>query len=102
MGTEDFIIREIMLPKDLVNFVKDDRTHGSTELALIAIDGIRKLVEQNECKNPGELEQLNEDHSMAPQIDLMVTNGLIGADQAREQQGRRFLPGREFDRKVGW
>lgn len=46
-----------MLPKDLVNFVKDDRTHGSTELALIAIDGIRKLVEQSEYENPGELEQ---------------------------------------------
>jgi len=46
-----------MLPKDLVNFVKNDRTHGSTELALIAIDGIRKLVEQNEYENPGELEK---------------------------------------------
>ena len=39
----------------------------------------------------GRLEQLNEDHSMAPQIDLMVTNGLIGADQAREHPDRNCL-----------
>jgi translation initiation factor eIF-2B subunit delta len=50
-------MREMMQPKDLVNFVRDDRTHGSTELALIAINGIRKLVEQNKYENTGALEQ---------------------------------------------
>jgi translation initiation factor eIF-2B subunit delta len=48
---------KMMLPKDLVNFVKEDRTHGSTELALIAIEGIRKIVEQTKYSNHGELKQ---------------------------------------------
>lgn len=39
----------------------------------------------------GVLEQLNEDHSMAPQIDYMVDSGLIDADIGREHPDRNCL-----------
>lgn len=39
----------------------------------------------------GRLEQLNEDHSMAPQIDLMVRNGMLGAEEGRTHPDRNCL-----------
>ena len=39
----------------------------------------------------GHLQQLNEDHSLAPQIDLMATAGLIAADIARNHPDRNCL-----------
>ncbi len=39
----------------------------------------------------GELRQLNEDHSMAPQIDFMVEHGLIGADVGKNHPDRHCL-----------
>ncbi|MDP6651696.1 MAG: hypothetical protein QGF90_06260 [Gammaproteobacteria bacterium] len=46
-----------MLSKDLLNIVKSDRDHDSTELTLLAIDGVRRVVEQNENENLSELVQ---------------------------------------------
>jgi len=39
----------------------------------------------------GKLQQLNEDHSMAPQIDLMVKSGLLDADTAKDHPDRNCL-----------
>ncbi len=46
-----------MRPKDLLESIKDDHIHGATELALIAIDGIGEIVEQNENENSVNFEQ---------------------------------------------
>ncbi|MFO1202581.1 MAG: SpoIIE family protein phosphatase [Tabrizicola sp.] len=39
----------------------------------------------------GKLTQLNEDHSMAPQIDFMVQAGLLGAEEAANHPDRNCL-----------
>ncbi|OYW47774.1 MAG: hypothetical protein B7Z31_15295 [Rhodobacterales bacterium 12-65-15] len=39
----------------------------------------------------GKLSQLNEDHSMAPQIDFMVTSGLMDAATAKHHPDRNCL-----------
>ncbi len=39
----------------------------------------------------GKIKQLNEDHSMAPQIDLMVQSGLLDADAALDHPDRNCL-----------
>ncbi len=63
----------------------------------------------------GKLQQLNEDHSMAPQIDFMAQQGLIDEETARDHPDRNCLtsvilgekvartdcPVKPFDIKVG-
>ncbi|MEM9585206.1 MAG: protein phosphatase 2C domain-containing protein [Pseudomonadota bacterium] len=39
----------------------------------------------------GKLNQLNEDHSMAPQIDFMAKQGMIGAEEAKNHPDRNCL-----------
>ena len=39
----------------------------------------------------GKLRQLNEDHSLAPQIDMMAEQGLISADAAKDHPDRNCL-----------
>ncbi len=39
----------------------------------------------------GRLRQLNEDHSMAPQIDFMVTSGMMDSETARDHPDRNAL-----------
>lgn len=39
----------------------------------------------------GTLQQLNEDHSLAPQIDLMVQSGLLDAEEAKHHPDRNTL-----------
>lgn len=39
----------------------------------------------------GRLQQLNEDHSMAPQIDLMVSTGLLDAQEGKSHPDRNCL-----------
>jgi protein phosphatase len=39
----------------------------------------------------GKLERLNADHSMAPQIDAMVTRGVLTAEEAEHHPGRHTL-----------
>ncbi|WP_300035031.1 protein phosphatase 2C domain-containing protein [uncultured Roseobacter sp.] len=48
----------------------------------------------------GALRQLNEDHSMAPQIDFMVRNGLMGAEEARHHPDRNILTSVLFGESV--
>jgi protein phosphatase len=39
----------------------------------------------------GKLEQLNADHSMAPQIDALVARGMLTAEEAEHHPGRHTL-----------
>jgi PPM family protein phosphatase len=39
----------------------------------------------------GKLERLNADHSMAPQIDALVTRGVITAEEGAGHPGRHIL-----------
>ncbi|WP_298837012.1 protein phosphatase 2C domain-containing protein [uncultured Roseobacter sp.] len=48
----------------------------------------------------GVLRQLNEDHSMAPQIDFMVRNGLMEAEEARNHPDRNILTSVLFGESV--
>ncbi|MEO0830358.1 MAG: protein phosphatase 2C domain-containing protein [Pseudomonadota bacterium] len=48
----------------------------------------------------GKLRQLNEDHSMAPQIDMMVQAGLLDADAAKNHPDRNCLTSVIFGQKV--
>ena len=48
----------------------------------------------------GVLRQLNEDHSMAPQIDFMVRNGLMAAEEARHHPDRNILTSVLFGESV--
>lgn len=48
----------------------------------------------------GTLTQLNEDHSLAPQIDFMVEQGLISKRQAREHPDRNCLTSVIMGRKI--
>lgn len=48
----------------------------------------------------GELSQLNEDHSMAPQLDYMVQTGLLGAEDAKFHPDRNSLTSVLFGEQV--
>ena len=48
----------------------------------------------------GKLQQLNEDHSMAPQIDMMVQAGLLDAEVAKNHPDRNCLTSVIFGQKV--
>ena len=48
----------------------------------------------------GAIHQLNEDHSMAPQIDFMIENGLIGAESGRNHPDRNCLTSVLFGREI--
>lgn len=39
----------------------------------------------------GEIERVNEDHSMAPQIDALVKRGMLSAEEAEHHPGRHTL-----------
>jgi len=38
----------------------------------------------------GKIQQLNEDHSLAPQIDVMLEQGLIDEETARDHPDRNL------------
>ncbi|WP_300061328.1 protein phosphatase 2C domain-containing protein [uncultured Roseobacter sp.] len=48
----------------------------------------------------GSLSQLNEDHSMAPQIDFMMKSGLLNAEEARNHPDRNTLTSVLFGEEV--
>lgn len=48
----------------------------------------------------GILRQLNEDHSMAPQIDFMVKTGLLGAEEAKGHPDRNTLTSVLFGKAI--
>ncbi|MEM8631010.1 MAG: protein phosphatase 2C domain-containing protein [Pseudomonadota bacterium] len=48
----------------------------------------------------GELSQLNEDHSMAPQIDMMAKTGMMDPEVARDHPDRNCLTSVIFGEKI--
>lgn len=84
----------------------DTRGMGATLLAPVILgDGLRWISVGDSplyLFRDGKLRQLNEDHSLAPQIDLMADAGLIAADIARVHPDRNCLTsvliGEEIDK----
>ena len=97
----------------------DTRGMGATMVALVLIEN--RLFWMSIGDSPlyhyrsGKLQQLNEDHSMAPQIDYMVQAGLLDAEAGRNHPDRNCLtsvilgdriarsdcPGTPFELKLG-
>lgn len=68
---------------------------GGTVVATVFIDGEMRWISVGDSPlylfRDGELTRLNEDHSMAPQIDHMAREGIIDADLARTHPQRGYL-----------
>lgn len=81
--------------KEHVAAYPDTRGMGATLVASVIIN--RNLYWISIGDSPlllfrdGKLRQLNEDHSMASQIDFMVKTGLIGADEGQNHPDRNTL-----------
>lgn len=74
---------------------RDTRGMGATLVAPVVWEGALYWVSVGDSPlylfDGEELEQLNEDHSMAPQIDLMAKAGMIDAETARTHPDRNCL-----------
>ena len=72
-----------------------DRGMGSTLIAPIFIGDQLFWISIGDSPlyvlRDGEMSQLNEDHSMAPQIDLMHHSGMISAEEAKNHPDRNCL-----------
>jgi len=108
-GSADFSVDEPHLPRMLTrataeanaavrDYVKDNpeaRGMGATLVATVLVEN--RLFWMSVGDSPlyllrgGKLQQLNEDHSLAPQIDFMVEQGLITADDAKVHPDRNCL-----------
>lgn len=81
--------------KEHAHAYPDTRGMGATLVACVILN--RNLYWISIGDSPlllfrdGKLRQLNEDHSMAPQIDFMVKTGLLGADEAKNHPDRNTL-----------
>lgn len=104
-----FIEKERRIPNHLIGSAADANTQiseyisdhpdakgmGATLVGLIAIED--RLYWMSVGDSPlyhfrgGALSQLNEDHSMAPQIDFMAEQGLIDAEAAKNHPDRNSL-----------
>ncbi|PJI86247.1 serine/threonine protein phosphatase PrpC [Yoonia maricola] len=84
-----------------------DETHGMGSTLLSIVISRDKLYWVSVGDSPlllfrdGALRQLNKDHSMAPQIDMMVKTGTMSADVGRDHPDRNTLTsaitGQEID-----
>ncbi|MGB7242115.1 MAG: protein phosphatase 2C domain-containing protein [Sulfitobacter sp.] len=81
--------------RDYVNENPTTRGMGATLVALIMVENRMYWVSIGDSPlfhmRKGNLEQINEDHSMAPQIDFMVNSGLIDAQAGRDHPDRNCL-----------
>lgn len=68
---------------------------GATLVSLVIVDNRMYWMSVGDSPlyllRSGDLAQLNEDHSMAPQIDLMEKRGLLDAEAARNHPDRNCL-----------
>lgn len=68
---------------------------GGTVIAVVVVGGMLHWISVGDSPlllfREGRLTRLNEDHSMAPQIDLMVDEGLMDAQTARNHPQRNCL-----------
>ncbi len=76
---------------------QDDSMHGMGTTLLVPVIRADKLFWFSVGDSPlllfrgGALRQLNKDHSMAPQIDLMVKTGALSAEAAKDHPDRNRL-----------
>ena len=95
------------------------RGMGATLVALVMVENRMYWMSVGDSPlyhlRSGKLTQLNEDHSMAPQIDFMVESGLMDVEVAKNHPDRNCLtsvllgekvaksdcPGKPFELKVG-
>lgn len=72
-----------------------DRGMGSTLIAPVFLADKLRWISIGDSPlyliRNDEMRQLNEDHSMAPQIDLMLRSGMISEDEARTHPDRNCL-----------
>lgn len=73
----------------------DQAGMGGTVVATALVDGGMQWVSVGDSLlylvRDGRIERLNADHSMAPQIDMMVKRGMIDAEEARTHPQRNCL-----------
>lgn len=90
--------------RDYVNDHPEARGMGSTLVSTILTEN--KLYWMSIGDSPlyvlrdGELRQLNEDHSLAPQIDYMVEQGLLDEESGRNHPDRNCLTSALMGSKV--
>ncbi len=68
---------------------------GATLVALVLVENRMFWMSVGDSPlyvlRDGKLKQLNEDHSLAPQIDFMVSQGLLSPDAAKDHPDRNCL-----------
>ena len=73
----------------------DTRGMGATLVSLVVLENRMYWMSIGDSPlyhlRGGKLKQLNEDHSMAPQIDFMVKSGLLNAEAAKNHPDRNCL-----------
>lgn len=81
--------------KDHVSAFPDTRGMGATLVACVLIENRLYWISIGDSPlylfRDGRLVQLNEDHSMAPQIDFMIKSGLIDAEEGACHPDRNTL-----------
>ncbi|WP_375688554.1 PP2C family protein-serine/threonine phosphatase [Pseudooceanicola sp. LIPI14-2-Ac024] len=81
--------------KDHAESQPDPDGMGGTLITTMVIDNALRWISVGDSPlylfRDGALRQLNEDHSMAPQIDLLVAKGLMDAKAARNHPQRHCL-----------
>lgn len=90
--------------RDHVQAFPDTRGMGATLVATVIINAHLYWISIGDSPlllfRDGSLTQLNEDHSMAPQIDFMVKSGLLGADEGKCHPDRNTLTSVLFGEKI--
>lgn len=105
--------------REYVKSNPDAHGMGATLVALVFVENRMFWMSVGDSPlyilRDGRLQQLNEDHSLAPQIDFMVEQGLLSADAAKNHPDRNCLtsvimgqkipksdcPSRPFELKLG-
>lgn len=88
------------------NIDADPSMHGmgGTVISIVLADGRLHWISVGDSVlylfRDGKLIRLNEDHSMAPQIDLMVRKGLIDVEDARDHPQRNCLTSALFGEDI--
>ena len=81
--------------RDFVAEHPDNYGMGATLVAAIVVDNRFYWISIGDSPmylwRDGKLEQLNEDHSLTPEIDLMIRNGVLSEEQGKNHPGRSAL-----------
>lgn len=81
--------------RDFVAEHPDNYGMGATLVAAIVVDNRFYWISIGDSPmylwRDGKLQQLNEDHSLAPEIDLMIRNGVLSEEQGKNHPGRSAL-----------